>query len=241
MKGRVLPDNIYYRHLCPASVVQIGNAVCKTWAEMKKSARRLADHACIAVRGSGDNAFEKSEDAAHLREPVQGGDDVHFRSARICETDFYPAGDQRANETFSSVHLFPALGDLPCEVQPPDADTIDGRSDRWPLKQASGRLPNMSFVRKNREAMKGVSFSRCRPLMKLASCTSTFRQVEPEFREPSHKECAISCRREPVARLMARNCQPSSRVETHSGWDVSRKWRDSTAARGSKCVLMISR
>jgi hypothetical protein len=97
MIGCVLSDNIYYRHLCPASVVQIGNTVRKTGAEMKKSACRLADHACIAVCGGGDNAFEQSEDAAHFRQPVKCSNDMHLRGARVCEAGINPSSGERAN------------------------------------------------------------------------------------------------------------------------------------------------
>ena len=54
----MLADKVDYRHVCPARIVQIGKAVPETGAQVQKGACRFLGHARVAVRGSGDNAFE---------------------------------------------------------------------------------------------------------------------------------------------------------------------------------------
>jgi hypothetical protein len=65
-------------HASPARVVQIRETVPESGAKMQQRARWFFHHARIAVRGSGNDAFEEAEHAAHFRRAVQRSDDVDF-------------------------------------------------------------------------------------------------------------------------------------------------------------------
>src|SRR3984893_7871354 len=58
----------------------------------------------IAVGGTGDHPFEKPEHAAHAIDPVEGGDEMHFRGAGVGEADIDAAADQSAHQAFRAVH-----------------------------------------------------------------------------------------------------------------------------------------
>ena len=93
----VLADEVDDWHLGPAGIVQVRQAVGEAGAEMHQGARRLFSHPRIAVSGSGDDAFEEPEHTAYFRYAVQRGDNVNFRSARVCETSVDASGDQGTN------------------------------------------------------------------------------------------------------------------------------------------------
>ena len=112
MVSGMLADDIDNRHLRPARVVQIGEAIAKTGAEMQQSASWFPSHARIAVRRSRDHSFEKTEHAAHLRDPVKCRNDMDFRRAGVREASINSTGDQGTNQTFGAVHLFMASGKL---------------------------------------------------------------------------------------------------------------------------------
>jgi hypothetical protein len=116
----MLADDVDDWHVRSARIVEIGQAIGKTRAEVKQSACRLLRHACIAVCGSGDNAFEQTENATHFCLPVECGDNMHFRGARISEADSNPSSDQRGNQTFCTVHLFISSGVVwfTCRIYP---------------------------------------------------------------------------------------------------------------------------
>jgi len=58
--------------------VQIGEAVGKTGAEMKESARGFPSHTRKSVRGAGYYTFEETEHATHLCHSVECRDEMHF-------------------------------------------------------------------------------------------------------------------------------------------------------------------
>jgi hypothetical protein len=89
----VLADEVNDRHVSPACIVQIREAVPETRAEMQECACGFFGHARIAVPGACDNAFEETEHAAYFRHSVKSGDKMNFRSARICEGGVNAARD----------------------------------------------------------------------------------------------------------------------------------------------------
>ena len=122
----MLADNVDDRHLRPARIVQVRDAVGKTGAEMQQRAGRLFGHACVAVRSSRHHPFEQTEHATHFRHAVKGGDDMHFGSARVreagvhacqplaCEPDFlrrsyYGASAPNRSATHTGLAVKPKL------------------------------------------------------------------------------------------------------------------------------------
>ena len=85
-------------------VVQIGHAVREAGPEMQQRRGGLVRHPRIAVGRAGHHALEKAEDAAHALDPVERGDEMHFRRAGIAETHIDAARDQRPYKAFRSIH-----------------------------------------------------------------------------------------------------------------------------------------
>jgi hypothetical protein len=89
--------------------VQVGEAVGEAGTEMQQGCGRLLGHARIAVGCAGRHALEQREHAAHALDAIERGDEMHFRGAGIGEADIHAAIDQRAHQTFGTVHLDPRL------------------------------------------------------------------------------------------------------------------------------------
>ena len=104
--GRMLADQVYHGHLSAAGIMQIGEAVADAGPKMQKCASWLLRHARITIGGSGDNALEQTEDAAHLRRSIQGRHQMNFRGARIGEASVNPSGNERTYNTLRTIHLF---------------------------------------------------------------------------------------------------------------------------------------
>ena len=77
---------------------------------MEERRCRLVAHPVIAVCGAGHDALEQAEHAAHAVDPVERGDKMHLRRARVGKTHLDPAADQRAHQAFRAVHLVSPLG-----------------------------------------------------------------------------------------------------------------------------------
>jgi hypothetical protein len=86
----MLPNEIDDRDLCARSVVQIGDAVAESRAEVKKRARWFASHARIAIGRTGDHTLKQTQNTAYFRDSIEGRDEVNLRSAGICEARFNP-------------------------------------------------------------------------------------------------------------------------------------------------------
>ena len=63
-------------------------------------------HTPIAVGRARHHAFEERQDAAHALDLVESRDEMHFRRARVGETDVHPATNQCAYQAFCSIHAF---------------------------------------------------------------------------------------------------------------------------------------
>src|SRR6267154_3706445 len=118
--GRMLADNIDDRNMRSPGVVQVSQTIAKTWTKMKQRAGGFPSHACISVGRCRNNAFEQSQNATHFRPLVQRRDDVHFRSAGVCEAGVDSSGYQCSNQTLGSVHLF-----MPSENTAPRTPLLD--------------------------------------------------------------------------------------------------------------------
>jgi hypothetical protein len=64
----------------------------------------------VTIGGAGHDAFKQAEDAAHAVDPVERGDKMHLRRARVGKAHLDPAADQRAHQAFRAVHLVSPLG-----------------------------------------------------------------------------------------------------------------------------------
>src|SRR5262249_28479667 len=91
-------------------IVDVGKTVDEAGAEMQQRRGWLVAHPVIAVSGAGHDPLEEAQDAAHAVDPVERGDKMHLRRARVGKTHLDPAADQRAPEAFRAVHLFSPLG-----------------------------------------------------------------------------------------------------------------------------------
>src|SRR5271166_1458780 len=92
---------------------------------MQQGARWFFCHTRIAVGGPGDDTFEETKHAAYFRRAIQRGNNVDFRSARVCEARFHSTGHQGRNKTFCTIHLVVSKNPSRCETP----------ATRWP-KQA---------------------------------------------------------------------------------------------------------
>jgi hypothetical protein len=137
----MLPDNIDERNMRSASVVQVSEAIAKAWAEMKQGAGGLPSQARITVSSPGNNAFEETQNATNFRPPVKRRNNVHFRSAGICEAGIDSSGNQCSNQTFRSVHRFNASKSLCSELtyetkkMPPAWPRVSGVKIKMLLKR----------------------------------------------------------------------------------------------------------
>ena len=81
-----------------ARVVQVGQTVGHARAEVQQRRGRLVRHPRVPVRGAGHHALEQAEHAAHLRDRVKRGDEVHLRGARVAEAHVHAAVHERAKQ-----------------------------------------------------------------------------------------------------------------------------------------------
>src|SRR5690349_23487654 len=72
---------------------------------MQQGAGRLLGDAAVTVRHAGHRTLEETENGAHAVDLVERGDEVHFRRARIGETNLDAAVHQRADKALCAVHL----------------------------------------------------------------------------------------------------------------------------------------
>jgi hypothetical protein len=87
-----------------ARIVQVGDPVAVTGAQMQQGAGGLAGHAAVAVGGPGGHAFELAEDRAHGRDAVQRRHELHLAGARVRETGGHVVGDQGREQGVGAVH-----------------------------------------------------------------------------------------------------------------------------------------
>ncbi len=92
------------RRAGPPCVVQVGKPVAEARPEMQQGRRRPAGDPPVAVGGTGDDALEEAEDAAHGRHVVQRGHEVHLGGPRVGEADANAGIDQRRKECSGAVH-----------------------------------------------------------------------------------------------------------------------------------------
>ena len=76
---------------------------------MQQGARRPARHAAISVGRAGSDVLLQNQHRPHAGDIVERGDEVHFRRAGIGETDINAIGDERTQQTFSTVHGCPSV------------------------------------------------------------------------------------------------------------------------------------
>ena len=73
---------------------------------MQQTCCRFFGHAGIAICGTGCNALEQNMHGAHFRFMVKCGHKMHFRCARICETNLNIGPDKCSYQTLCTVHGF---------------------------------------------------------------------------------------------------------------------------------------
>ena len=116
---RMVADYVDDRSRGAPRVVQVGETVRETGAQVQQRARRLAGHAAIPVGRAGRDTFEKAQYGTHSGDRVDGRDEVHFRSARVAEAHLDSAVDERLYEGLCTVHrqlLALALRRLPALI-----------------------------------------------------------------------------------------------------------------------------
>jgi hypothetical protein len=101
----MLPDDIDKRRMGAPGIVEIGDAVAETRAEMEQGHGRFSLHPAESVSRAGADAFEESENGLDACYPVKGGNDGKLGCARIGETYLDPTVDGSLDKRFSSVHL----------------------------------------------------------------------------------------------------------------------------------------
>ncbi len=101
---RMIADDDHHRSMGPARVVQIGEAVTQTGAQMQQHRGWLFGHPCIAVSRTGGRTLEQRQDSAHLRHRIQRSHEMHLRRTGIGETHLHPVADERTQQGLGSVH-----------------------------------------------------------------------------------------------------------------------------------------
>ena len=71
---------------------------------MQQGGGRPTGDTAVAIGGTGDDALEETEDAAHGRHIVERGDEMHLRGPRVGEADVDARIDQRREEGTGAVH-----------------------------------------------------------------------------------------------------------------------------------------
>ena len=104
MVGGLVADDVDDRGAGPARVVQIRQAVAETRTEVQERGRGLAGHAPVPVGRAGRDTFEQHEDRPHLRNVVEGGDEVHLRRTGIREAHVDAVRDERPQDRVRTVH-----------------------------------------------------------------------------------------------------------------------------------------
>jgi hypothetical protein len=94
----VITDHVDEGNVGTPSVVQIGEAISEAGPEVKQGDSRFAGNAGVAISGTGDHTFEKSQHATHAGLRVQCGNEVHFAGTGVTKTDFNPIGVQRGKK-----------------------------------------------------------------------------------------------------------------------------------------------
>jgi hypothetical protein len=79
----MLAHHVDDRNFRTSRVVKISKTIAQTWSEMKKGARRFFRHSSVTVGGSRYHTFEQPKHAAHFRNAIECGNDVHFGSAWV--------------------------------------------------------------------------------------------------------------------------------------------------------------
>ena len=85
-------------------IVQVGQTVAEAGTEVEEHGGRAALDPRVAVGGTGGDALEQSEHAAHVGNRVERRDEVHLRRPGIHEAGVDAAGDERADERLGPVH-----------------------------------------------------------------------------------------------------------------------------------------
>ena len=94
-------DNAGARLFC---VVQVRKAIAEARPQMQQRRCRFAGDTVITVRRARHHTFKQTEYAAHAFDAIERRHKMHFRSAGIGETHIHVAIQQRANQTFCTVH-----------------------------------------------------------------------------------------------------------------------------------------
>ena len=102
--GGVLPDDVDNARVRLASVVQVGQAIAQTGAEVQQRGCGALRQAVVAIGGACHHPFKQSQDAADAWHCVQCRHKVHLGRAGIGETHLHLVMNQGANQTFCTIH-----------------------------------------------------------------------------------------------------------------------------------------
>ena len=114
---RVVANDVDDRGLCADRVVQVGQSVCQAGAQVEERCCRCVLHARVTVSGSGDYAFEQAQDAVDFRGVIEGCNEVHFRSTRVCKHRVDTVGEQGLRQAVRTVHGSPCLNRYGAKVE----------------------------------------------------------------------------------------------------------------------------
>jgi hypothetical protein len=100
----MLADDVDHGAACLAGVVEVGQGVGESGAEMQKSGRGLAGHASVAIGSAAADALEQAKDAAYLGNVVERRHEAHLRRAGVHETGGHAIHSEGLEERFGAVH-----------------------------------------------------------------------------------------------------------------------------------------
>ena len=82
----MVTDDIDEWHARASGVVQVGETVTESGAEVEKCGGRTTCDAGVSISCTGDHAFKQPEDSAHRRDVIESGHEVHLARSGVAET-----------------------------------------------------------------------------------------------------------------------------------------------------------
>jgi hypothetical protein len=101
---RMVADDVHHRGRRAACVVDVRDAVRVAGTAVEQRRGGPPRHPGVAVGAPGDDGLRQAEHAAHPRNPVERGHEMHLGRAGIREAMVDAACEQRSDEAFCTVH-----------------------------------------------------------------------------------------------------------------------------------------
>ena len=89
----------------PPGIVQVGQAVTQSWAQVQQHYGGFVGHARETIGRAGGHPFEEGQHTSHLRDCVQRRDEMHLRRAGVGEAHVDSVADEGGEKRVGAVHI----------------------------------------------------------------------------------------------------------------------------------------